>query len=62
MGVNTVADGEQPRPSQQKGYRTGGKILAASLFAHYTELYCDVQTPSECTSGDNIVVKINEIM
>lgn len=42
MGVNTVADGEQPRPATAKGvqYGGGGEILAASLFARHTELFC----------------------
>lgn len=26
MGVNTVADGERPRPVQQKGYSTGENL------------------------------------
>lgn len=33
MGVNTVADGERPRPSQQKGVQCRGKswLLLAAL-------------------------------
>ena len=41
MGVNTVADGERPRPAQQKGYGTGKKILADS---RPTELFCGAQS------------------
>lgn len=67
MGVNTVADGEQPRPATAKGvqYRGGKKILAASPFARHTELFCGQQTPlqkPESTSRDNTVVKTNEMM
>lgn len=56
MGVNTVADGERPRPAQQKGVQYRGKILAAS---RHTELFCGAQSPlqsRESTSRDNIVV------
>lgn len=46
MGVNTVADGERPRPAQQKGVQYRGKILAALLWCtvSITELRVHINT------------------
>lgn len=32
MGVNTVADGERPRPAQQMGYSTGENLGCSSPY------------------------------
>lgn len=57
MGVNTVADGEQPRPAQQKGYSTGGKswLLLSSLATLSSFVVCI----RHCRRYD-IVVKIRK--
>lgn len=55
MGVNTVADGEQPRPEQQRGTEQWN-VLAASL--------CVLRSPlpsREKASRDNIVFKISKL-
>lgn len=44
VGVNTVADGEQPRPAQQKGYSAGGEknlwLILSSLSTLSSFVVC----------------------
>lgn len=61
IGVNTVADGEQPRPTQQKGYGMGEKNLGP-LFFHSPQWASFVVSRlhyRELTSRDSVGLKTN---
>lgn len=64
MGVNTVADGEQPRPAQQKGYSIGGKNLGQLAFhsPQWASFVVSRLHYRESTSRDSVVLKTNKMM